>query len=118
VLRNAVLHYITLQLQLKEYMHNYDLQLVQQLAPRNWHSLIPSITTNKKVIMITTGLIIYMEDMAEDIVEEDIMEEDIKEDLIRRSAMFVIGQVVDQLSTLLRNTKRHIRSSANILCIP
>jgi hypothetical protein len=62
------------------------------------------MTTNKKAIMTTTGLIIHMEDMAEDtmgedteeenIMEEDIMEEDIKEDLIRRSAMFVIRQVV------------------------
>jgi hypothetical protein len=67
------------------------------------------MTTNKKVIMTITGLIIHMEDMAEDtvgedteeenIIEEDIVEEDtkeetmedIKEDLIRRNAMFVIG---------------------------
>jgi hypothetical protein len=66
------------------------------------------MTINKKAIMTTTGLIIHIEDMAEDtigedtkeenIVEKDIMEEDtkeetvedIKEDLIRRSAMFAI----------------------------
>jgi predicted Holliday junction resolvase-like endonuclease len=55
--------------------------------------------------------------MEEDIMEEDIKEEtieDIKEDLIRRSAIFIIRQVIGQLSTLLRNTKRHMRSSANI----
>jgi hypothetical protein len=70
------------------------------------------MTINKKAIMTITGLIIHMEDMAEDtmgedtkeentmeenIVEEDTKEEtveDIKEDLIRRSTMFAIGQVV------------------------
>jgi hypothetical protein len=72
-----------------------------------------------------------MEDMAEDTVgkdteEEDIVEEDtkeetmedIKEDLIRRNTMFAIGQVVGQPNTLLRNTKRYMRSFINILYIP
>jgi TATA-binding protein-associated factor Taf7 len=64
--------------------------------------------------------------MGEDTKEENIMEEDTKEetiedtkeDLIRRSAIFMIRQVISQLSILLRNTKRHMRSSTNTPCIP
>jgi hypothetical protein len=90
VLRNTISHCITLQLQLKEYMYNYDLQLVQQFIPGKWHNL-----TNRKATMTTTRLTTYMEDMAENIsigmtnTEEDIKEEEIKEEPTKRNAMSI-----------------------------
>ena len=86
--------------------------------------------------MTITGLTVHMEDGAEDteedteedtgVTEEDI-EEDIKEDIkdikedikedtkdpARRNAMSASSQGAGQISILLRNANRHMRSSAN-----
>jgi hypothetical protein len=104
------LHCITLQLQLKEYIHNYNLQLVQQFVPRKWHNL-----TNRKATMTTTRLTTHMEDMAENIdMDMTNAEEETKEEPTKRNAMSVSSLGVGQVNILQRNTNRHIKDSANM----
>ena len=131
-LKNATLHFISPHLHLKESVLNCILLLKQLYnhIKQNQHlppSLMMTKTINTASIRLTTPIkamdegkdktTIYTEAMEGAHTKEiNNMEETREQDSHKRNAMSAINQAVGLLSILLKNKRRHIKSSTNMLC--
>jgi hypothetical protein len=115
-LKSVTLHSINLQIPLREYALNYDLQLALPYDHESWYQ---QLTLKLMTDMTRTGLIVRTEDTdgteeeaLAHIEAKDTVEEIHTVDLGRRNAMSVTDQAVGQPSTLSKNDRKHMIDSA------